>query len=301
MEKDQSMRNQDDFRCPNNLCQSSLVICQNEYIRNKWKLNLKTKLFKTHKIFITSIPYCFQCQEVISTEILEEAGMKHILKNREKAFGTQFYTIYEKFPNLYHEFSLAEDEKEIILNTIKKVSSLKKDLLDIGSGTGKYINLLSSSFRKIFALDPSESLLKYSIRHNKEKENILHLKGGGENIPLPSHSIDVIISTWGAFPINETLSEIKRVLKPKGMVIRIGASRKDEFTSLMPLFNENAIIRNNSRFKSLGFKTIQKEIIIRFKKLITAKITLSKILGIDESLICKNSFKHKIVIQTLKT
>ena len=97
-------------------------------------------------------------------------------------------------------------------------------VLDLGSGGG--IDVLLSARRvgpsgKAYGLDMTDEMLALA-RENQRKagvQNVEFLKGEIENIPLPEHSVDVIISNC---VINlsadkaRVLGEAFRVLKPGG-------------------------------------------------------------------------------------
>jgi arsenite methyltransferase len=102
-------------------------------------------------------------------------------------------------------------------------------VLDLGSGGG--IDVILSAKRvgptgRVFGLDMTDEMLALARRNAAEAgvENALFLKGEIESIPLPTDSVDVVISNC---VINlsvdkaAVLAEMARVLKPGG---RIGVS-----------------------------------------------------------------------------
>jgi arsenite methyltransferase len=97
-------------------------------------------------------------------------------------------------------------------------------VLDLGSGGG--IDVLLSARRveptgKAYGLDMTDEMLALA-RDNQRKagvENVEFLKGEIESIPLPDHSVDVIISNCVinlSADKNRVLREAFRVLKPGG-------------------------------------------------------------------------------------
>jgi len=97
-------------------------------------------------------------------------------------------------------------------------------VLDLGSGGG--IDVLLSAKRvgpsgKAYGLDMTDDMLALA-RDNQKKagvENVEFLKGEIENIPLPDHSVDVIISNCVinlSADKDRVLREAFRVLKPGG-------------------------------------------------------------------------------------
>ncbi len=99
-----------------------------------------------------------------------------------------------------------------------------ESVLDLGSGGG--IDVLLSARRvgptgKAYGLDMTDEMLALA-RENQLKAgatNVEFLKGDIENIPLPDHSVDVIISNCVvnlAADKRRVLAEAYRVLKPGG-------------------------------------------------------------------------------------
>src|SRR6185436_6164723 len=97
-------------------------------------------------------------------------------------------------------------------------------VLDLGSGGG--IDVLLSATRvgptgKAYGLDMTDDMLALA-EENKRKSglgNVEFLKGDIEQIPLPDHSVDVIISNCVinlAADKDRVLKEAFRVLKPGG-------------------------------------------------------------------------------------
>jgi SAM-dependent methyltransferase len=97
-------------------------------------------------------------------------------------------------------------------------------VLDLGSGGG--IDVLLSAKRvgptgKVYGLDMTDEMLALA-RENQRKagvENVEFLKGTIEAIPLPDHSVDVIISNCVinlSVDKDAVLREAFRVLKPNG-------------------------------------------------------------------------------------
>jgi len=97
-------------------------------------------------------------------------------------------------------------------------------VLDLGSGGG--IDVLLSARRvgpagKAYGLDMTDEMLALA-RENQRKagvENVEFLKGEIENIPLPDHSVDVIISNCVinlSADKDRVMREAFRVLKPGG-------------------------------------------------------------------------------------
>src|SRR5437763_692132 len=149
-------------------------------------------------------------------------------------------------------------------------------ILDLGSGGG--IDVLLSAKRvgptgKAYGLDMTDEMLALA-EENKRKagvENVEFLKGEIENIPLPDHSVDVIISNC---VINlsgnkdRVLSEAFRVLKPGGRFAVSDVVTRGEIT---PEIRRNVLLwvgcvagaladnEYQEKLASAGFEQIQIE------------------------------------------
>lgn len=102
-------------------------------------------------------------------------------------------------------------------------------VLEIGAGPG-YNLPLYKNISKLFALEPSKELIEIAkTRVGSQVFPIVFFNSGAENIPLPSHSVDTVVSTWTLCSVTDpkkVLREITRVLRPGGKFIFVdhGAS-----------------------------------------------------------------------------
>jgi malonyl-CoA O-methyltransferase len=93
-------------------------------------------------------------------------------------------------------------------------------VLDLGSGTGFFTDLLASRYQQVIGLDISQKMLRFA----KENRNtsILWLEADAYKIPLQDNSVDFIYSNlmiqW-CDPLDLVLNEVMRVLKPGGLFI----------------------------------------------------------------------------------
>lgn len=140
---------------------------------------------------------------------------------------------YYEENDIYEIFSLAEDYPNKIFNYLYPCIQ-NKIVLDLGCGTGKFMQKFYKDTIKYYGLDLSEMQLK--IAQNKVKgENVEFICCSAENIPLPDNSIDVIISTWVLGTIlevdrrNKAIEEMKRVLKKDGVIFLVENDIGGEF------------------------------------------------------------------------
>lgn len=129
---------------------------------------------------------------------------------------------YYEENDIYEIFSIAEDyPNKIYEYLLPKIKG--KIVLDLGCGTGKFMQKFYNETTKYYGLDLSNEQLniaKMKINSN----DVEFICCSAENIPLPDNSIDVIISTWVLGTIleidrrNKVLDEMKRVLKKDGNI-----------------------------------------------------------------------------------
>jgi ubiquinone/menaquinone biosynthesis C-methylase UbiE len=124
------------------------------------------------------------------------------------------------------------------------VSELIKDkvVLDIASGEGYGSAILAKSAHKVFGIDIAPEVVKYAKEKYAGIRNIEFLIGHAENIPLPDHSIDVVVSYetiehLGQFIQERFLNEIKRVLRKDGKLI-ISTPDKTNYSERYAYTNE---------------------------------------------------------------
>lgn len=124
-------------------------------------------------------------------------------------------------------------KKNKFIDTLNKTAILNvcefnKDtvVLDFGCGTGRISKFISPMVKKVIGIDITEGMVKVAEKENNG-DNIEYFVFDGQNINLPSNSIDLIISVYVLqFVVNtdyfkETLKEFSRILKPSGKLLFI--------------------------------------------------------------------------------
>ncbi len=116
-----------------------------------------------------------------------------------------------------------------------------KRVLDIASGEGYGSYILSQKAMSVVGVDIGKDAVEHASNtyHN---ENLEYLEGSCTEIPLPDHSIDVIISFEtiehiGSEEQHAFMSEIKRVLKPNGVLL-LSSPDKHEYSDVPSYKNE---------------------------------------------------------------
>lgn len=98
-----------------------------------------------------------------------------------------------------------------------------KKVLDCASGSGYGSAMLASKAESVVGIDISEEAVAYS-RERFIRSNLSYIIGSATDLPFDDASFDVIVSFETLEHINEQdqirfLAEVKRVLKPKGLLI----------------------------------------------------------------------------------
>lgn len=130
--------------------------------------------------------------------------------------------VYEKWilPRLT---DLAMRNKEATRYRSQIVPQACGTVLEIGVGSGLNLPFYGATVSRLFALDPSEELLRMA----KKKADaapfpVEFLAHTGEEIPLGDSGFDTVVTTWTLCTIPDpikALREMKRVLKPDGTLL----------------------------------------------------------------------------------
>lgn len=147
-----------------------------------------------------------------------------------------------------------------------------KIVLDIACGAGYGSALLAETAKKVYGVDICEDVITYARQEYKNRD-IAFLKGDARNIPILSNSIDVAVSFETLEHITEQdifLSEIKRVLKKKGILIISTPNKesygkinnqfhkkelnKKEFSRLLNKYFKNSVTFNQNSVTAINFK-----------------------------------------------
>lgn len=217
------------------------------------------------------------------------------------------FNLSEKSKNYYEEndiyeiFSIAEDYPNKIYNfLLPKVQN--KIVLDLGCGTGKFMQKFYKETTKYYGLDLSNEQLNIAKEKVKDS-NVEFICCSAENIPLPDNSVDVIISTWVLGTILEidrrskVLEEMKRVLKKDGNIYLVENDIGGEFEEIRNRYpNIKKTKEYNDWIESNGFKIeSQFKTYFQFANCEEAKNIFSNIWGED----IKDKIKSNIIEQNI--
>ena len=124
---------------------------------------------------------------------------------------------------------------DIIKNSLEilKKRNVKK-VLDLGFGTGRHIIFLADNGFDVYGIDISKTGKKITEKKIKEKNlnNALLKKADMHDIPFGDNFFDAVFAIYviehNTFAgLKKTVSEMLRVLKPKGIIVATTISTKD--------------------------------------------------------------------------
>jgi 2-polyprenyl-3-methyl-5-hydroxy-6-metoxy-1,4-benzoquinol methylase len=87
----------------------------------------------------------------------------------------------------------SNDLEKTIQSSIKKYSSREKSVMDLGCAIGNWLPLLSSSFKKVYAIDISEHYIDMAKEKNSHLDNVeyIHadLSRDGKDVPVSDNVV----------------------------------------------------------------------------------------------------------------
>ena len=151
--------------------------------------------------------------------------------NKKEQVTKMFDTISKEYDGLNRVISFGIDVKWR-KNVVALVAETHPEIiLDIATGTGDLaINLVRTNAKKIIGVDISEGMLEVGRKKIIAKhleETIEMVFGDSENLPFDDDSFDAITVAFGVRNfenLEKGLSEILRVLKPKGIFVILETS-----------------------------------------------------------------------------
>jgi len=166
-------------------------------------------------------------------------------------------------------FDASKSQESISIQKYFKtpVSTLVKTedvVLDLGCGAGIFLPVIAPLCARLIGIDVSSTFVKYS-KQIIEKNDILNasaIKASSGNIPFKDNSFDSIIIVdvlHHLRHIDETLKDVRRILKPGGRLIIYEPNKLNFVLYLMCLID-----RNEWGLLSLGRMGIYKRLLEKY-------------------------------------
>ncbi len=153
-----------------------------------------------------------------------------------------FFNIYARtYDTVMLTFGFFRPEQ--ILKALKPKDH--ESILDLGGGTGFIASKVAQLARKVVIVDSSPNMLKRA----KKYENVETIIGNAQQLPFRDNQFDKVIcidSLHHIKKIDQTLSEITRVLKPGGKIVILEFHIKSFKSKLIWMFEK--LFVDNSEF-----------------------------------------------------
>ena len=161
----------------------------------------------------------------------------------QKTDATKKEQVAEMFDNIAHKYDFLNHILSMGIDILwrKKAIRLLKpyqptQMLDIATGTGDFaLEALALNPDKIIGADISRDMLAVGVEKIKKKglqDKISFQYGDSENLPFETDTFDAITVSFGVRnfeDLEKGLSDMRRVLKPKGAVAIIEFSKPQQF------------------------------------------------------------------------
>lgn len=111
----------------------------------------------------------------------------------------------------------------------RAVRNARGRVLELGIGSGCNLPFYGPEVQSLVGIDPSRALLDIAgPRVSGAPFPVELVQAGGETLPLETHSVDTVLTTWTLCSVVDplrVLSETRRVLRPNGRLIFVEHGR----------------------------------------------------------------------------
>jgi len=166
----------------------------------------------------------------------------------------------------------------------------KLNLLDIGCGTGRFLDFVKQAWPRITAigLDMSEAYVRHAKRHLRRRLRTSLVVGKAEAIPVPDCSQDAVTSIFLFHELppkvrRNALTECVRVLKPGGRLVIVDSLQRGDqpdYEGLLDLFPQNYHEPYYSSYTKENFRELAADCDLKYVE--DAKAFVSKVMVFDK-------------------
>ncbi len=169
--------------------------------------------------------------------------MSKIVKPYKESSATKKQQVAQMFDNISHRYDFLNHFLSLGIDRMWRKKAVKiisesnpKQILDVATGTGDFaIQTMSCNPDNVIGVDISEGMLAKGREKlvKKDLQKIIQLKyGDSEDLPFNENYFDAIVVGFGVRNfenLQKGLSEMLRVLKPKGKVAILELSKPKVF------------------------------------------------------------------------
>jgi SAM-dependent methyltransferase len=123
-------------------------------------------------------------------------------------------------PQVYEIENRAVDRAGAITDLMQRLGPwARRDVLDIGCGTGFHLPFFAETARSVTGIEPHPDLAAIARRRIRRLDDVRVLQASAASLPLPEASIDVMHARWAYFfgpGCEPGLAELGRVMRPGG-------------------------------------------------------------------------------------
>lgn len=146
---------------------------------------------------------------------------------------------YDLTADMYEE-RYAEEQRAKYVAAMENVNVVGGAVLDVGCGTGLFFSQVASRASMVVGVDISRKLLLKAKDEARGADEVFVLHADADHLPFRDAFFDVVF----AFTVlqnmpepSETLSELKRVIRPRGNVVVTGLKKAFPLNTFMDFLN----------------------------------------------------------------
>jgi ubiquinone/menaquinone biosynthesis C-methylase UbiE len=225
-------------------------------------------------------------------------------KSKRRLSGLSEHSVfYKENAAVYEKFSKAEDAPGRILKAI----SLKlkgRIVLDVGCGTGKYIEFFAPHVKAYYGLDISAHQLLIAKKKARAFKNVKLIRADASKMKLPSNFFNVAVAFWALSPIagwerkEKAISEVLRTLKRGSSFCLIENDVTGFFEKIRGAHRREETQEYNRWLKKRGFRIVKRiRTYFEFASQKEARKVFGKIWGDEVGLQIKTKrVDHNVII-----